>query len=74
MIRSEFIIRTLSPNPPAHRACAKIRAGCVYAMPSGINAAIRLLLAWYARKAQNGSLTTGAPAAGEAEKSSHPAG
>ncbi len=27
--------------------------GFVYAMPYGINGAIRMLLAWWARKAQN---------------------
>ena len=52
--------------------------GFVYVMPLGVNGAIRMLLARFARRAQNDSRVAGAPAlgnvAGEAKKSSHTAG
>lgn len=53
MICSEFIVQTQSPNLPVSRACANIRDGGVYAMPFGINGALRMLLARWARRAQN---------------------
>ena len=46
----------------------------VYVLPFGVAGAIRMLLAFIARKAQNVSVATGEPAAGKAHKSSHPAG